>query len=391
VSGRPPGSAVTFTLETPGRTELERQWTALEARAEISFYLSWGWIGAWVDEAGMPDWVLTGRAGGEIVALGLIRRGIDRRHGFVRSRTLYLHETGREDQDVIFIEYNGLLTDRSHGRLEPAAIAFLRASQAKVGRFDEIAFGGVAGEAYEAIAAAGMTTHVHALKTTAFIDLEAVRRSGGDYLAGISANTRYQIRRAIKLYEARGPLILQPARSVAEAVAFFDALGDLHERAWREKGDGGAWRFPFLVAFHRRLIETRFADGGIEIARISCGGAPIGYIHCLVRGGWIGSYLSGFAYETDNKVKPGLVSFYLYIEHKLRSSGQVLDFLAGDHRYKMSLGQPGPMMYWFRVQERRPQLMLENALRRLKHRIEAWRGKPLKGASPGSARTAEKA
>jgi hypothetical protein len=390
VNGGPPGSAVTFTLEKPSRAELERQWTALERRARITFYLSWGWIGAWVGEAGMPDWVLTGRAGGEIVALGLLRRGIARRHGFVRSRTLYLHETGREDQDVIFIEYNGLLTDQAFGRLEPQAVRFLRSNQHLVGRFDEIALGGVAGDGYEAVVAAGMATHVHALKTTAFVDLDAVRQGGGDYLGGLSSNTRYQVRRALKIYEARGPLTLQPARSVAEAVAFFDELGVLHERAWREKSDGGAWRFPFLVAFHRRLIETRFAEGGIEIVRVSCGDSPIGYIHCLVRGGWIGSYLSGFAYESDNKVRPGLVSFYLYIEHKLKSGGQVFDFLAGDHRYKMSLGQPGPMMYWFRVQERRPQLLVETWLRRVKHRLEAWRGKSLKGASTGSARTEEK-
>jgi hypothetical protein len=87
----------------------------------------------------------------------------------------------------------------------------------------------------------------------------------------------------------------------------------------------------------------------------------------------LGSYLSGFAYEADNKVKPGLVSFYLYIEQKMKSGWKVLDFLAGDHRYKTSLGQPGPNMYWFRAQERRPQLMLEDALRRVKRRLQALR------------------
>jgi hypothetical protein len=94
-----------------------------------------------------------------------------------------------------------------------------------------------------------------------------------------------------------------------------------------------------------------------------------------VRGGWIGSYLSGFAYEGDNKVKPGLVSFYLYIEHKLKTGGEIFDFLAGDHRYKMSLGQPGPDMYWFRVQEPRWQLRLEDGLRWMKQRLEKLRGR----------------
>ena len=348
---------------------LHALWSELEARADVTFYLSWSWIGAWIEEAGMPDLVLVGRSGGEPVAIGLLRRAVQRRHGFVNSRTLYLHETGDEDKDIIFIEHNGLLTDRRFGRLEPQALAFLR----KTGGFDEVQLGGFAEDGYEAVRAARYRTHVHTLKTTAFVDLKAIRAAGGDYLATISSNTRYQIRRALKIYEARGPLTLQPARSAEEALSFFEEMGELHERSWQQKSEGGAWRFPFLVAFHRRVIETSFPEGRIEIVRISCGDAPIGYIHCLVRGGWFGSYLSGFAYEADNKVKPGLVSFYLYIEEKLKTGEEVLDFLAGDHRYKTSLGQPGPNIYWFRVQERRPQLMLENALRWVKHRLKALR------------------
>ena len=106
MSAGPLQHAVTFTLERPDRAALQAQWLALEARTDVTFFLSWDWIGAWVDEAGMPDLVLAGRAGGEIVCLGLLRRSVDRRHRFVRSRTLHLHATGREDQDVIFIEYN---------------------------------------------------------------------------------------------------------------------------------------------------------------------------------------------------------------------------------------------------------------------------------------------
>ncbi|MBV8687906.1 MAG: GNAT family N-acetyltransferase [Alphaproteobacteria bacterium] len=361
--------AVSFALERPDAAALEAWWRDLEARADISFYLSWAWIGCWIAEAGPPDFVLTGRAGDEIVCLGLLRKGRQARHGFVRSRTLCLHETGREEQDVIYIEYNAFLADRRFDPLDAEAIAFLRSEAAALGGFDEIQLGGFAEHRYAAVAAAGHRTHVFALKTSAQVDLAAVRAAGGDYLATLSANSRQQIRRAVRFYEARGPLALEAAASVGEAKAWFEAMGLLHERAWRAKGEGGAWRFPFLLAFHRRLIDTAFPAGGVEIVRISCGGTPIGYIHCLVRGGWIGSYLSGFAYEADNKARPGLVSFALYIQHKLKSNAQVFDFLAGDHRYKTSLGTPGPRMYWFSVQEDRWQLKVEDALRQVKRRL----------------------
>ena len=366
--------AVAFSLERPDRAALEALWKALEARSEAGFFLSWAWVGAWVEEAGLPDWLLVGRAGGEPVCLGLLRRATRKRHGFVRSRTLFLHETGNEEQDVIFIEYNGFLTDSRFAPLEPQAIAFLRRRQRQLGGFDEIRLGGIAGATYQALRAARLRTQVHALKTSGYVDLKAVRESGGDYLATLSANTRQQVRRAIRIYEGRAPLSLQAARSAAEASSFFDELGMLHEQGWRARGTGGAWRYPFLVAFHKRLIETQFAAGGIEIVRVSCGDTAIGYIYSLVRGGWVGSYLSGFAYEEDNKVKPGLVSFALYAEHLLKKDAEVLDFLAGDHRYKSSLGRLGPDMYWVDVQEKRPQFLIEDALRRVKRRLEKLRG-----------------
>ena len=378
MSGAPPSGAVTFTLESHDAAALAGQWQALEARADATFYLSWGWIGAWVAEAGPPDHVLVGRAGGEIVCLGLLRRRLRSRHGFVRSRAILLHETGAENEDVIFIEHNGFLTDRRFGHLEPKAIAFLREKQEALGGFDELHFGGFLEEKYEAVRAADFRTYVHSLKTTAQLDLDAIRSGGGDYLETLSANTRYQIRRAVKLYEARGPLRVEPARSAEDALAYFEAMGALHERAWRGRGEaGGAWRYPFLVAMQRRIIAESFEGGGVDLVRVSCGGEAIGYIHCLVKNGWIGSYLSGFAYEEDNKVRPGLVSFYLYIEHLLKTDARVFDFLAGDHRYKTSLGRPGPRMYWFRVQERRPQFLIEDALRWVKQRAEKLLGRKI--------------
>jgi hypothetical protein len=372
--------AVDFSLERPDFSALEAMWTDLERRSDATFYLSWSWIGSWLEEAGPADYVLVGRSGDEIICLGLLRRDVRRRHGFVRSRTLHLHETGVREEDIVFIEYNGFLLDRRFAGLGPRAVSFLLANDRKLGGFDELQMGGVVAGDHDAIRASGLKTYVYARKTTAFVDLGAIRKSGIDYLDHLSANSRYQLRRALKIYQARGPLTLQPARTADEAIAFFEELGILHEGAWRKRGEGGAWRFPFLIAFHRRVIARAFPTGGIEIVRVSCGNTPIGYIHCLVRGGWIGSYLSGFAFEADNKVKPGLVSFYLYIEHKLREGGEVIDFLAGDHRYKTSLGQPGPNMYWFRVQQRRPLLLIEAALRRAKRAL----GK-LRPRIPGSA------
>lgn len=361
---------VTFSVERLDPLALQELWTDLERRAEITFFLSWFWIGTWVELAGAPDFVLIGRAGGEVVCLGLLRKKVQWRHRVLRSRTLFLNQSGNPEEDVICIEYNGFLCDRRFRGIQVEALAYLRQSSA-VGKFDELQMGGVTEDVYEEACKLGCAIHVSSLKQSAYVDLKSIRDNGQDYLDTVSANTRYQIRRAVKIYKNRGPLSVQPARTTSEALQFLDELGILHEAIWRKRGPGGAWRFPFLVAFHKRLIEKAFPSGGIDIVKISCGDKPIGYIHCLVRDGWIGSYLSGFAYEEDNKIKPGLVSFYLYIQHKLETSGDTFDFLAGDHRYKTSLGQSGQLMYTFRIQERRLQLLVEQGLRYAKGRARA--------------------
>ncbi len=368
-----PAADVVFTVEHIDVARLEQMWTDLERRADINFFLSWGWIGTWIEQAGLPDFVLVGRANDQLVCLGLLRKKVQWRHGFVRSRMLFLNQTGVPDQDVIQIEYNGFLCDRRFAHVGPEAIAAGRRSDV-IGSFDEFHIGGVTEGRYEEARHLGWNAHVHSLKGTAFVDLRELRENGEEYLASLSSNTRYQIKRAIKIYESRGPLRLEPARTTEEALAFFDELGVLHQATWERRGSGGgAWRYPFLVEFHRKLISKVFSTGGVDIVKISCGGRPVGYIHCLVHKGWIGSYLSGFAYEEDNKVKPGLVSFYLYIQHKLKTDGELFDFMAGDHRYKTSLGKPGPNLYWFRIQEWRPQLVIEQGLRYVKRKIAAMR------------------
>src|SRR5262249_6742913 len=102
-----------FTSEAlPPLPTLEHEWRALEAEAQPSFFTSWQWIGtlvAAVPAAGRPN-LLRATARGQTIGLALLGAGITRRrHGLVRSRALYLNETGDPLFDSITIEYNGIL------------------------------------------------------------------------------------------------------------------------------------------------------------------------------------------------------------------------------------------------------------------------------------------
>ena len=56
--------------------------------------------------------------------------------------------------------------------------------------------------------------------------------------------------------------------------------------------------------------------------------------------GVISNYQSGFLYESDSQLKPGLVSHMLAIDHNLDSGARTYDFLAGDQRFLLGALQP---------------------------------------------------
>src|SRR6516164_3964423 len=71
-------------------------WQDLEARSEHSYFISWAWIGTWLRM--MPKAVrpmlMQAADGDRVVGLAVLAPRDVVRHRLVRSRSLYLHETG---------------------------------------------------------------------------------------------------------------------------------------------------------------------------------------------------------------------------------------------------------------------------------------------------------
>ncbi|HEY6178199.1 MAG TPA: GNAT family N-acetyltransferase, partial [Kofleriaceae bacterium] len=151
-------------------------------------------------------------------------------------------------------------------------------------------------------------------------------------------------------------------------------------RAWAERGQAGAF-LPFVHRFHQRLIEQRFASGEIQLVRIRAGDATIGCLYNFVWLGEVAFYQSGLAYETDSKLKPGLVCHALAIDHAARAGHRCYDFLGGDSRYKQSLATDARELVWLRLQKPRLRFALEDAARTLRDRVRARRA-AAKAAEP---------
>lgn len=365
---------------------LEREWRELEASADIDFYMSWSWIGTLLLQSGLKPFILRATDNGKLVALGFICIHSETRHGWLRLRKLYLNETGEPEIDILCIEHNGFLCDRAYGTELPARCIdhILSSEEAKrlLGHWDEWRFTGIDETYLKLLEATGLRVRLHAAKQSGVIDLNQLRQTRQDYLGTLSSNTRYQIRRALKLYGERGPVTLTAAKTRDEFAAYFDALQNLHQKYWIARGDRGAFGYKFLNDFHEEIALARGPLGDVELLRIAAGDFEIGYLYNFTYRGLVGAYLSGFAYEDDSKLKPGLVSHYLAIEHHLKGNANVYDLLAGDMQYKRSLAMTTPPMYWADLQQPRVKLRLEDALRAAKNRL-----KPSPQPSPGPDKT----
>ena len=366
-SGRDASDVAVSIVPLGDLAELEQAWLDLEHRADCSFFLSWNWIGCWLRVFNIRGYVMEARHESAVVALAILVPARVRRHGWLNVQSLFLNQCGDPDLDVITIEFTGILVDRNYGvPLIDRCLEFICRSDRRAGftdDWDELVLGGVPEEYRPITERCGMAVNLTALRPSAGVQLDVIRASGRDYLEHLSSNTRYQIRRAIKSYASRGPLAIAAARDVPEALRFLEELKVLHQATWEKRGKPGAFAYSSFVAFHTALIQRSLSTGAVEVLRISAGEQAIGYLYNFVFRDWVGFYLSGFAYEQDAKAKPGLVSHYLCAERYLQAGRKVYDFMAGQNRYKSSLGTPGPTMVTLVLQKPRAKLKLEAALR----------------------------
>lgn len=346
---------------------LASEWQDLEARSDASFFLSWSWIGSLVEVSIGTIYVVRALDhSGRTQAIGLLMSG--QRQGRLRQtvNAIHLNESSDPELDSIYIEANGFLTARGLPQGIPARMLAAVASKqvhpkAEV-RWDELKLAGVPESWLDFMAQRGLSINVSNRQGSAFIDLREARARGG-CLSIASAGVRRKIRRSMQLYSERGPLKCENAKDVTEALEWLSELKRFHQIAWQNRGHSGAFACSKFEAFHRAMIVRSIQDGRVEILRVSAGAYAIGYLYDFISGRWTGNYQSGFLFEDDNRLKPGLVSFILAAERRSQLGSDVYDFLAGDSRYKLELGRPGPRFVWVELRRFRLLYRIEDVLR----------------------------
>jgi CelD/BcsL family acetyltransferase involved in cellulose biosynthesis len=316
--------------------DLAPAWRMLEARTPAApVFQGWTWMGCLGRERFPHPLLVRAEAGGQVVGLALFNR---RRGG------LFLSETGDAALDAPYIEHNAPLIAPD---APPQTLPAMMRAAWRAGGVWHAALSGVPA----AVAAtAGGWTWRRDQQPAPRVDLAAIRATGGDYLAALSANARQQIRRSLRAAAAHGDLRLDRAGTVPEAQAWLADLIAMHEATWRRRDRPGAFASPFLRRFHRGLVAQGVPRGEVDILRASAGGLVLGYLYNLRRGGWVCAYQAGWAPAgTRRDDRPGILCHVLAIEAALRDGARCYDFLAGEARYKRSLANASVDLVWQRT------------------------------------------
>lgn len=300
----------------------------MEARVpDLSFFQSWSWVGCLAAERYPDPVLLQAEQDGTLLGLALFNRH--------RGR-LHLAASGDPAHDAPFIEHNAPLA------LHPDATPALFAAAWRAGGVQRLVLDGTDPLT---LAAAGGTPLRLQQRLAPRVVLDAVRAGGGDYLATRSGNARYQLRRSLRAYASRGPVLLQRAADTAEALEWLQAMIRLHEATWQARGQPGAFATEYLRRFHHALVLRAMADHALDMLRVTAGGEIVGYLYNFSLRGQVSAYQSGLAVAAGHE-KPGLTCHALAIERALAGGDAVYDFLGGADRYKLSLANDEAPLLW---------------------------------------------
>ena len=319
------------------RAEFLTEWEALYAQAaDPSFFQSPAWMKSWLE--GAPDDAKLSRIsagnGGAPKLMGAFSVA-PRKPPLLGLRESWFHEFGDAQRDAVYAEYVDFLAadEASHELRRDAVCAIIEEN----GNTDGFVFRNLTDDMMSAVFSAAaiceMSGRVLNEQPVYGCDL-----SGDDFMDGLSASLQSKIRRAIRLYEERGPLAAHIAATPEEKAAAWDRLKTLHKSGWEARGKPSVFDNPHLTAFHERLQEIAPAD--CHLFEVKTGDDVIAVLYNFVHGKEVMNYQSGFKFEDDNRLTPGFVAHTLAAQHYQKAGFEIYDLLAGEANYKSRLGEP---------------------------------------------------
>jgi CelD/BcsL family acetyltransferase involved in cellulose biosynthesis len=343
--------------------ELGEQWKSIQLTGDYPLFLTWGWISCWLTTYKPRIYTLIAYLNEIPVCIGLLTESVQIRHGFIKSRQLRLHQTGDPLKDQIWIEYNDFIClDEYRKSAVKACLQALNEDNS----WDEIVISMMPASRASEIADEIPLAKLEQGQPCYAVNFESVKNAKKEFLDTLSRNTRYQVRKSIRLYEnIYGPVTIETAQNQQQALDFFNLAGPYHIQRWFDSG----YSNPQFVNFHKNLISDSFDKDRVSLLKVKAGQETFAIIYYLLVNKTAYFYLHGLKFETNHNLKPGLVAHALASEYFQKLGFTKYDYMGGYSQYKKQLADLSENLVTVVIQRRRSLFILEDMLRRLKNCI----------------------
>ena len=321
------------------KTSIASKWLSLERNSNTNVFLSWHWIGNWLDLVTDKLFLVEAYRDNKLVGLGFFVEKTRKVFGCISVKQWCLHRTGIQQQDQIWVEYNDFLLDKS------CSVAVREQMVKAIADFDssvkEVIIGLSATEKLDCF--------TYSFEKLYFLEENTVETNG--YLASLSClnaenpnkslskNTRLQIARSKKILQSQGKLGFEVFSDPQKLIELYPKIASIHINKWQATNEGSGFSNPLFAGFHNSMAfnNAQNANNMVQIAVLTLNEVELGYLVNFVYNNKVYFYLSALQKNSDNKIKIGLTLHSEAMRYYAEQGIESYDFLGGDARYKKSL------------------------------------------------------
>lgn len=157
-----------------------------------------------------------------------------------------------------------------------------------------------------------------------------------DFLNGISANARYNLRRKRARLEKQGQVAYDRASLTGDVQKDMDAFIQLHRMRWEHKGDGGSFKSRRFSEFHKEVVDVFSRRGWVRLDFLALDGEKVAGIYGYSYNGRYYFYLPGLNPHIAPEASPGTLLLFECVGRAIRDGCKEFDLLRGPADYKMA-------------------------------------------------------
>ena len=153
------------------------------------------------------------------------------------------------------------------------------------------------------------------------------------FLSMLSANSRKDIRRQLRLMQESGKVRYSLVKDKNEVIPMMDSLFQLHSKRWSTSGEKGVFQRERFNRFHKKIAELFFDKGWLSIPYLTNEKDIFAIYYNFQYQNKIYAYQSGIdpAWESFS---PGTTALALTIQEAISQGFREFDFLRGEAQYK---------------------------------------------------------